>query len=274
MPLFDIDPDRCVRDGICVETCPMRIIEMAAADAPPSPTTDAEATCIDCGHCMAVCPTGALSLKTMPAAQSPPVHQDWRLPVERVEHLLRSRRSIRTYTETIVPRADLQRLIEMARHAPSGHNRQPVHWLVLQEPAEVRRVAGIVIDYMRYLLAEHPEQAAAVNLQRVVDGWGQGHDTICRGAPHVIVAHAPADERTAPAAGTLALGYLELAAPSLGIGTCWAGYLNWAATMWPPMRDALQLPADHAPYGALLAGYPRFGYHRLPERKAPPITWR
>jgi hypothetical protein len=46
-----------------------------------------------------------------------------------------------------------------------------------------------------------------MHMDRVVAAWEAGKDRIFWGAPHVVVAHAPKDERTAPAACTIALTY-------------------------------------------------------------------
>ena len=43
-----------------------------------------------------------------------------------------------------------------------------------------------------------------------------GKDLICRGAPCLIQAWAPKDERTAPQGCTIALAYAQLAAHGLG----------------------------------------------------------
>ena len=90
----------------------------------------------------------------------------------------------------------------------------------------------------------------------------------------MIVTHAPKEEQSAPAACTIALAYLELAAPSFDLGACWAGYFNAAANLWPPMQDYLELPAGHSSFGAVMVGYPLYEYYRLPLRKEPLITWR
>ena len=65
MTLFTIDPEKCKRDGICVNECPARIIVQADKDSVPSLVEGGEALCINCGHCVAVCPHEAFSLKTM-----------------------------------------------------------------------------------------------------------------------------------------------------------------------------------------------------------------
>jgi nitroreductase len=70
---------------------------------------------------------------------------------EQAEQFLRSRRSIRTFKEKPAERAKLEMLLEMACFAPSAKNSQPWHWTVVERPAEVRHLAGLVIEYMRGL---------------------------------------------------------------------------------------------------------------------------
>jgi nitroreductase len=96
---------------------------------------------------------------------------------------------------------------------------------------------------------------------------------ICRGAPHLIIACAPKDYPWAATDCAIALTYLELAAPSFGIGACWGGFFTAAARQWAPLQETLALPADQIVCGAMMVGYPRYRYHRLPLRNEPPITW-
>jgi len=270
---FIVDGEKCRRDGICVAVCPAGILARGDV-APPEPIPGTEALCISCGHCVAACPYGACSLDTMPAGECPPLRPEWRLSPEQAEHFLRSRRSIRVFRDVAVAGGRLERLIRTARYAPSGRNAQPVRWLVISGREPVRALAGHVIDWMRSLCVATPDVGRALALERLVAAWDAGRDLICRGAPHLVVAHAPKDDVTGPSACTLALAYFELAAPSHGLGACWAGYLHGAALHWQPLREALALPAGDVFNGALLVGEPRYRYHRLPTRREPTITWR
>lgn len=274
MPLITVDPDLCNRDGICAAECPARIIAFDAhSGAVPEPAPGAETYCIDCGHCVAVCPTAALTHRRIAPADCLPVDPE-RLPdPQDTEHFLRYRRSIRSYKRTPVPRDTVERLLGMARFAPSAHNLQPVRWLVVDGAARVRGLTAHVVDWMRYVIAEHPEVAGPMHMAEVVTAWENGADRICRGAPALVIAHAPKGERTAPAACTLAMGYLELAAPGLGLGSCWAGYFGAAAAQWPALQAALPLPEGHVTYAAMMVGWPRYRYHRMPPRKPLDLAW-
>ena len=274
MSLLTVNQEKCERDGICVEVCPVRIIEFKDKDAFPTLIDDGDKLCIRCGQCVAVCPHGAMSHEIMKSEECPPVNDDWLFVPEQVEHFMRYRRSIRNYRKKQVEQEILEKLINVARFAPSGHNLQPVKWLVIKDRDEVQRMAGFVIDWMRHLIEEDSPLVAAMHLNRVVSIWEGGNDNICRNAPHVIVAHAHKDDRTAPVACTIALTYLELAAPAFELGACWAGYLNAAATFWPPLQQELGFPDGNINFGAMMVGYPKFKYHRLPLRNDAEIIWR
>ncbi|MCL1980311.1 MAG: nitroreductase family protein [Proteobacteria bacterium] len=273
MELFTVNEKTCNRDGICAAVCPRKIIDWHKG-ASPTPAAGAEQACIRCGHCVAVCPTASLHHRDMPVESCAPLKPELRLEPEQCAHFIRARRSIRAYKKQPVEREKLAQLIDMARYAPSGINSQGAHWLVIGDREELRRLAGIVIDWMSWLQAEMPALAKGMHVKQNIEQWQAGTDIILRGAPALIVAHAEKENRMAASTCTIALTTLELAAPSLGLGGCWAGYFQAAATVFQPLQSALGLPEGHQCFGAMMIGYPKFAYHRLPTRKRPTIDWR
>ena len=271
MTLIKVELEKCNRDGICADACPAQLLELT--DDGPRPIEGAEALCIECGHCVAICPQAAISAGGIAPGDCAPLMRDWLLDEAQAAHFLRARRSIRVYRKEPLSRERLAALIEVARHAPSGHNWQPVNWLVIHDHERMPALAGLVADWMRDVMITQPALAAMLHLDRVLKAWESGTDRILRGAPHLIVAHAPKADRSAPQACTIALTYLELAASAFGLGACWAGYFNTAALFWKPLADALELPEGHIPNGSMIVGHPKYRYHRLPPRKPAPITW-
>ena len=63
MSLFTINQEKCKRDGICAKDCPAQVIVWKNKDDFPMPAKDAEEFCINCGHCVAVCPYEACRLQ-------------------------------------------------------------------------------------------------------------------------------------------------------------------------------------------------------------------
>lgn len=274
MSLIKVQAARCKRDGICVEICPLKLIEIKTQDAYPTMIEGGDALCIQCGHCVAVCPHQAMNHTIMHADQCPPIKKELRPTPEQAEQFLRMRRSIRSYKKKTVERELLSRLIHIARYAPSGHNTQPVEWLVLYDGNQVHDLAGKVIEWMHQLVKEGAPIAQMLHMDRIVQSWEAGSDRIFRAAPHLVVAHAPQELRTAQSSSIIALTYLELMAPALGLGACWAGYFMAAAALYPPVMEALHLPEGHGVFGGAMVGYPKIQYQRLPLRKEPKITWR
>ncbi len=274
MSLFQIDADKCKKDGLCVMECPVGILEMKEDGGPPSPLPLAERICLRCGHCVAVCPTAAFSLATMPAEECPPVDREHLPDLEQYGALVRTRRSIRVYRRQPVERETVEQLIDIARYAPTAKNSQQVGWLAVLGADEVRRFASLAVDWMQHLIGKRDPRARAYGMTGVVRAWEAGNDAVLRGAPALILTHAPAKYAGALIDSTIALTTLELAAAAAGLGACWAGFFMLAAADWPPILDALDLPAGETPTGALMLGYPKLRYRRIPGRKPARITWR
>ena len=271
---FYVDPEKCSRDRICVEACGGRLIEMGEADLVPTLTADAEELCINCGHCVVVCPTGALALHTMEPGDCPQIKEELHIDLQQAEQFLRSRRSIRNYREKPVERDKLNKLIQVSGYAPSAHNDRPVHFLVIEDKGEVRRLSSLVVDWMRMTINEAPVLAKTFHFDRVVGLWDGGKDLICRNAPHLIVAHAAENARLAQVDCILALAYAELIAPPLGLGTTWSGYVMAATIFYPPLIKALNLPEGHKCFGVIMVGYPKLKFVRMPLRNLPAVEWR
>ncbi len=273
MSFFEVVQEACTKCGICGQVCPAGILKVVEGKSSPRSFAGAENMCLTCGHCVAVCPEGAFSLKAMPAEACPPIQKNRAPDAGQVELLLRSRRSIRNYKEQPVDRERLSELIRVASHAPSGHNAQPLKWGVIYEREQLMKLGGMVIDWMRHLMREQPDMAKNMHLEFVVAGWEKGRDVIFRNAPHVVFTKAHKNNPFAPAASTIALSYMELAAPSLDLGACWLGYFQSAVATWPPLAEALELSEKEICLGALAIGIPKFSYHRLPLRNEPSIQW-
>jgi nitroreductase/Pyruvate/2-oxoacid:ferredoxin oxidoreductase delta subunit len=275
MSIIEIDRETCNKCGICALECPRRIIVLPEEGFPQT-LAFAEATCNTCGHCVAVCPSGSLSHRDSPLEASPKIDKSLVVNPEQVEQLLKGRRSARVFRNKPVSREIITRLIDIARYAPTGHNLQEVEWLVIDDKKELARIEELGIDWLQWVIKNLPQVAASSNMQEKLERQKLKHDAFLRGAPVLIVAHAR-KESLASLAGidsANALSYLDLAANGLGLATCWAGYVYFMANTFPPVKEALALPEDHAAYGCLMLGYNKFKYHRIPCRRAPKITWR
>jgi len=273
MGILKIDADKCKRDGFCVRDCAAAIISLLEGDTVPEIIPDSEGFCLDCGHCVAVCPHGALSHERIPIEDSPAIADELRIGEAQALQFLRSRRSVRHFRDKTVEKDKIRKLIEGARYAPTGGNTQMVEWLVLTDKERIRNLSALTAEWLRGL-ARDPEIAAATPyLVKAVAAWDQGYDAVLRGAPVLIVASTPREAMNGMVDLTLALSYLDLLAPAMGLGTCWAGLLQGALQNSPAVKTALGLPENHTHHYPMMLGYPDLKYYRLPERRAPKIVF-
>ncbi len=146
-----------------------------------------------------------------------------------VQEAIRQRYSVRAYEDRPVEQEKLDAVLEAARLAPSGSNRQPWKFVVVREAATRVKLA------------------TACNGQKFVAQ-----------APVVIAAVGTAPERTMscqvpgdPVDVAIAIDHMTLTATDLGLGTCWIGAFDQDA-----VRDLLGIPATAKVIQVLALGYP------------------
>jgi nitroreductase/NAD-dependent dihydropyrimidine dehydrogenase PreA subunit len=273
MELLSVDEKKCKKDKLCVNECPFGILEMNEINGYPRLVSGGETICNACGHCVVVCPHDALNHKYVPIEESPIIDDDLAISEAQAIQFLRSRRSIRRFKDQPVKKEKIQRLIETARYAPTARNAQLLEWAVITDKAKLRELAKLTIDWIRHDMEKNPGQPRAPYFPLMVAAWDAGNDMILRGAPALIIASAPKESAFGLVDLSLALSYLELMAPMLGLGTCWAGLLEGALLQWPPARELLGLSDDRPYHYPMMLGYPVSRYLRLPQRRRPKITW-
>ena len=141
MNLLTIDKEKCKQDGLCAADCPTAIIRFPGQGHYPELVSNAEAMCLRCGHCVAVCPHGALDHAQVHRSLCPPIDKDKALSEDQAEQFLRSRRSVRRFKDQPVAQATLQRLIEIARYAPTSSNMQTYSIIIVRSPVTRQKLA-------------------------------------------------------------------------------------------------------------------------------------
>jgi ferredoxin len=94
----------------------------------PSQVPGTDEFCMRCGHCVGICPTGSLTHKEMPSEKTPVIAKSLEISFKQCAQLIKSRRSIREFQDKDVSKEDIERIIDVARYAPTGHNMQEVQW--------------------------------------------------------------------------------------------------------------------------------------------------
>ncbi len=264
-----IDQEKCVNCAICCEVCPsglLRIGKNGLKLLMPE-------ACAACGHCVAICPNEALDLDITPIINQVELKKFPVIDHQTAASFLRSRRSIRAYKKEKVSNEILLTLLDIARFAPTAGNSQGVSYIVYESPKVLQKIIEITVDWL-----DEQSQKGTVwgAYARVVSRFRKtGIDVILREAPNLIVAIAPGDLYWGRDNGHFSFAYLELYATSLGLGTCWAGFVEGCAQdNCQPMLDVLNIPKGKLVAGAVMVGYPRYSYKRLVDRNPLDVTWQ
>lgn len=271
MSLFTVDAQRCKRDGLCAAECPAGCIEFVKGSL-PVPHEKKQAYCLQCGHCMAVCPADAIHLEQLPGkgiSKERSLDLDW----EQAEQFLKGRRSVRFFKDEPVDEKALGRILSVTEYGPSGHNARSTRWSVASSREKVAELAEVIVNWMRSEAERESPVAARLHLPGIVRAWDDGVDLVCRHAPALAVAYGPELGITPREDAIIAVAYLELAATAAGLGGCWCGYLMAAAVHDRTIRDVLGVPDGAAVYGALMLGKPLRRYRTIPPRPEPDIQW-
>jgi hypothetical protein len=100
--------------------------------------------------------------------------------------------------------------------------------------------------------------------------WGNGTDRILHDAPVILICHVPSDDDFLINDCSIALTFIELAAASMGLGTCWMGFFQNIVNNHKPVTDKVGLPEGYSCVGAMVLGYPKHQKERL----APSEPWK
>ena len=253
MSPITVSQEKCTLCGLCIMECPVGLFTKGEQ---VTPVEDAESKCIDCGHCMSICPVEAISLPSALPEQLVKIDKKLNITKEQTGQLLKSNRSIRQYKDTEVTEKVISELMDVTRYAPSARNIEPLHWIITKTRTETRYLADLTAKGMSSL----------DRYGKMAEFHTAENDIVFRGAPHVIIAHANSEGFIPYVDCTIGLTYFDLIANSFGLGTCWAGIFMMVSDKSPLITDYLKLPEGHKVYGAMMFGYPKYEYKRIPER--------
>ncbi len=258
---FIVNKESCTKCGLCVTDCPAMIIAMTAGY--PAIAPEKEATCYKCQHCLAVCPTGSVSILGLKPADSRPLTSGFPDPVA-LETLIKGRRSVRRYKEENLDPALIQRLLEVAWHAPTGINSRQVRFTVVDDREKLAKLRDDVMSGLARLVQDNAIPAGMEFFAGFVQMWEEdGIDIIFRGAPHLLIASVPHSVASPMQDCMIALSYFELFAQANGVGTVWDGLAKWAITdLLPETRSRLGIPDDHLIGYVMAFGAPAIHYAR------------
>ncbi len=253
--MFTCIKEQCIGCGSCVRVCPMGYLTME--DGHPAPRE--RRRCIACMHCASACPKQAVHFDELPAGADYP-----QAPVDALERLVKSRRSVRKFAAAPPARGDIQWALDCAQYAPSGKNVHDNRWTVVYGREKTLELTNRVLDVCR-------ATGVAPELPKLYE---KGTDLICCGAPCMIIGWSPDATLNPVVDPAVALTTVELLLVSRGYVTCWGGYLRQVSDEDAALRAYLGVPDGCRVRCALMVGRPGAErYPNIPYRPAAATFW-
>jgi len=281
---ISIDSELCTLCGQCVAVCPRGIIELT----PDSARIKNPDRCMLCGHCKSVCPVDAPQIHALNMGEFEPIPGPEKNPEpDDLLSFFRSRRSTRIYKKDAVPLNLLDKMVQAGRFAPTGGNRQPVRYTILHTPEMIEKTRTLTHQYLadeadKILETAEQHKTTGVPLpprfgvrmgyaplwKSMGKNYRKGKDLLFHFAPAVAVLHADPDI-SSPFCADIGLAAMQmvLMAQSLGLGTCFCGFLVTAINNCPELKTALKIPTENNAVLCFMIGYPDIAYLRMVSRQ-------
>ncbi len=251
----NIDKENCIKCGLCVNDCPMNILEMTEEGANVK-----QEVCLFCGHCLAICPKNVVSITGF---EDEPIELEKAKLVNADEFLthMKTRRSVRHFKAEEVSKEMLDKIIEAGQYSPTGSNSQNVSYVVLQN--EKSGFEKIAIDVLTVFF----KNIGKVN--KAYANMVMGENYLFKKAPVVVVIKSTNDVD-----GTIAASSMEIMANALGLGVFYSGMFARAAQNSPELSAMLEVAENEKVVTALVIGHPDVKYLRTAPKEKPTVVYK
>ena len=156
---------------------------------------------------------------------------------------IKSRRSVRNYKHEQISQESLDLIIEAGVYAPTAHNEQPWHFIIIQNQA--------ILNHIN----EKAKELMAKSDVEWIQKMGSNSDfQLTYNAPTLIIVSGREDAMAWSADCAAAIQNMLIAAESLNIGSVWLGLLRFFFQQEGEVSK-LGIPEGYQPYYGVALGF-------------------
>lgn len=289
-----IDKKLCNGCGLCISVC--KDFSLLIKNNKAEVVANSLFGCIACGHCMMICPKGAITIEGRCSSPDDlieiPSREEAASP-EALLALLQRRRSTREFKDIPVEKELISKIIDAAQTAPMGLPPSDVHLLVFDNKEKVRAFSKDFCAYLENL--KWMVSDTFITLMRPF--WGKANSEMFKGfikpcvnvfteqmkkGVNLVTYDAPValyfygSPYSDPADPIVAATYAMLAAESHGLGTCMIGSIhpflqNGGAAKHFREKHGIRYKSREGIF--VIMGYPAVKYQKSIKRTFAAVDW-
>ncbi len=262
-----LDTNKCNSCKLCVKNCVAKAINESTIEIN-------EKKCILCGHCTAICPSDAVTIDGIFGDTIESLPEGFS---SQLESLIINRRSIRNYTDGEIPRELVEKIVNTVNCSPTGTNSRKVGITVIDSREKIKALSDIImkhfdivtkvlLNFVTYpflvLFLGKSMTEKLFSYKKAIYKYWEGNDILTHKAPLLFIFHsnkgATSPDQDTVIWATTALYFAE----TLGLGTCFNGFLVVGINTCKKARKFLNIPKNHKIYETFTAGYPLYKYKK------------
>ncbi len=273
--MMNVNSEKCVGCGLCVKDCFPSDIEIVEGKAKIN-----NVTCFKCGHCIAVCPKGAVSTDDYNMEDVKDYNEaEFKIEADTLLNFIKFRRTTRQFKDKEVEAEKIAKIIEAGRFTETGSNSQNVSYIVVKD--NIEQLKEIVLESLNIRGQEILKNLnpKTVPYKRYAQMWikmyneykenPKMNDKLFFNAPALILVVSDSQVNA-----SLASSNMELMTNAQGLGTFFSGFFTMAAQGNEKIRELLDLKGNKEIITCMIVGYPNVKYARTVPRKAAKISWK
>lgn len=160
---------------------------------------------------------------------------------------IKGRRSVRAYTDEPVSKEHIDSVLEAGVWAPTGMNRQPWKFIVIENKELIKYVSDETKLAIQKMM---PDMAKQFQTEA---------DIICYDAPVLVLVCAQSDKRWGNISlldSVLAAQNMFLKAYEIGLGTCYMGFVQFLSSK-PDVLKKMGVPEGYEIMVPFILGHPK-----------------
>ena len=286
-----VQHDTCKTCLFCGEVCPNLLLSKSEDDKVLFHPNFNE-LCINCGHCMAICPTNSIHIHNLQYEKDVYSLNNEKLGYPFFQ-LVEKRRAVRKFKDKEVDKALLQKITDGIALAPVSFPPNNLNLSiitsksVLDKSLEIITNAYFQLDKMLknpflkmmikrkageeyYTLKDYILPMLSSKAEKIKN---KEIDPIFRNAPAVFVIHGGEDAQNKAEDGLIALTFGILAATDLGLQTCPVSLIPPIINTNNELKDLFKIPHENKAIASFIVGYGKFKYKKGIKRNLKSIQW-